>query len=45
MTIEDGTERLSRNVSKESPPILLRNNPEERSYRLLREGALISRIF
>ena len=39
LTLEDGTERFSRNVGK-NYHYLLRKNPEERSSQLLRDGSL-----
>jgi len=44
MTLKYGIDRLSRNVGK-NYHYSLRNNTEERSYRLFRGGGLMSRIF
>jgi hypothetical protein len=43
LTSEDGTDRLSRNVVKYYH-YSLRNNPQQRSYHLLRGGSLKSRM-
>jgi len=44
MTLEDGTDMLSRNICKKLYHYSLRNDPEERDSHVLRGGSLKPRV-